>query len=57
MKDTEVLMNPLSFSKLYFAQGGVQATALESEGSPTPTLPGPLSELDTEAGHPHRDIR
>lgn len=57
MKDTEVLMNPLSFSKLYFAQGGVKATALESEGSPTPTLPGPLSELDTEAGHPHRDIR
>lgn len=27
------IMSPLSFSRLYFAQGGVQGAALESKGS------------------------
>lgn len=32
-KDAGILMSPLSFSRLYFSQGGVQVTALESKGS------------------------
>lgn len=52
------ILSPLPFSRLYFAQSGVQAAALESQRKPVnppPTLSGPFSGLDVEVGHLHRN--